>query len=416
MRISYYIAISFGMKLVMLLFCFTLLLTSRLFAQKYFDPSLSRGEYQRAVNEATNLNQYKDGITGLMQATINGKLDLAKLLLKYGANINLKARNREGHTALHYGVANMQFPSVEPVVNLLIDKYADPKIKNKHGDTPLHLVPGNTTQNARTQQLISLVKNGGNINAQNNEGNTVAHVAVTFQSGQWLASLMEQFGPLIDMSIKNNKGFTPEEFARELGFIDLADRIKSTAQPPFPGAEKFGSLGLTGLHLAIIQGNMNSFSSMIQNKKALNMQSEDEYGNTPLHLAILFARAGMLQKLLKAGANPLVKNKKGRTPASFLVRVTSSPAHRGLTRQIITKAPQAILEQDSHGENLAHLAVRFNDVRLFDFLKQNFSKKLDAALRVKNKKYQTPLALARQMRRADLVQKIQGMKKLGFSI
>ena len=42
----------------------------------------------------------KDGNTPLHLAAMNGKIDVAKVLLKHNADVN--AKNNEGRTALHY--------------------------------------------------------------------------------------------------------------------------------------------------------------------------------------------------------------------------------------------------------------------------------------------------------------------------
>ena len=64
----------------------------------------------------------KFGGTMLMYSSLNGCYELAKVLLKSGARINLKSN--EGFTALHMASRNGHFD----IVNLLLNKGAKPDV------------------------------------------------------------------------------------------------------------------------------------------------------------------------------------------------------------------------------------------------------------------------------------------------
>lgn len=87
---------------------------------------------EKVLRSKVDLNQ-KDpqGRTLLMEAVLEKRLDLAKLLLEHGVDPNLD--DREGWTALHFA-AQAQLPAM---VQLLLDKGAKVDPKDHLGNTPL---------------------------------------------------------------------------------------------------------------------------------------------------------------------------------------------------------------------------------------------------------------------------------------
>lgn len=69
-------------------------------------------------------------------------LQIARLLLKHGANVN--AVNQEGRTALWSCMTNMQYPTIQ----LLLDKGIDVHIKDKQGKTALDFLSGEVKMHA----------------------------------------------------------------------------------------------------------------------------------------------------------------------------------------------------------------------------------------------------------------------------
>ena len=102
------VIVSIGVRLGILLLCFTLFYMHKAFGQSYFNPSLSTDAQRRSVKQAINLdvrNQF--GLTGLMFAAINGELELARALVQQGASLNL-VDPKDRNTALHFAMNNMR--------------------------------------------------------------------------------------------------------------------------------------------------------------------------------------------------------------------------------------------------------------------------------------------------------------------
>jgi uncharacterized protein len=105
-----------------------------------------------------------DGRTLLIEATLEKRLDLAKLLLEHGADP--KPADREGSTALHYA-AHEHLPEL---VQLLIDKGAPIDAVDRLGNTPLHRALMNYRGQAEGNAIWALLLAGANRTQKNTHG------------------------------------------------------------------------------------------------------------------------------------------------------------------------------------------------------------------------------------------------------
>lgn len=69
------------------------------------------------------------------------------------------------------------------------------------------------------------------------------------------------------------------------------------------------------MHYAVIWNEANSLVSLIEAGTSLNEQGEN--GDTPLHEAVEMNNTNLVALLLQHGANPLIKNHLGETPADI---------------------------------------------------------------------------------------------------
>ncbi len=419
MRIRHILAVSFGLKVVIVLLCFSLVYVHSLFGQNYFDMSLSSDQQRAAVRASDNVDaRNRFGLTGLMSAAIYGELELAKALVKNGAHLNLKSTkgtitsiaNRVAQqAALHLAVNNLRSDVSKRVGYYLIKAYANVRLKNGLGDTPLHLVISTDTIPDRTEMVTTLIKNGANINAQNFQGDTLIHLAANMRAQFWLQTLIERFGPLINFNLKNKKGLTPYQYALRLGFTDTAKMFEKPV-PTMPPPTQYDPNGLTGLMLAVIKGDQKLLTQMANNTKAFNMQSQDEYRNTALHIALLFGNIEGLKTLLQKGASSSIKNSRDEIAVQFLPRVGDLKKRIKAATLLLKQAPESILSQNKKGENLLHYIVRFDNRRLLSFLIKNYKKLVQKAALVKNRALQSPLQLAAQMRRRQIAKQLRALR------
>ena len=129
-------------------------------------------------------------------------------------------------------------------------------------------------ENNDIRKVLSLIKNGCNINARTNCGKTILHLA-SMKGLQQMSRIL--IGEGADLNAKDINGYTP-------------------------------------LHFAVIYEQIKTISMLIQ--EGSNVHSSCNSGNTPLHLAC--ARSLELSKLLiDNGADINALNNNGQTPIRF---------------------------------------------------------------------------------------------------
>jgi ankyrin repeat protein len=122
-------------------------------------------EVGKLLDEDGRLVEGRPGITPLLFAAGRGHVDVVRLLLERGADI--EARNEQGGTALHYALLPS---SNEGVLDVLLDWGADASRTGLRGVTPLILASGQGLTGAVKRLLRSL--GGQGLNAQMDTGAT----------------------------------------------------------------------------------------------------------------------------------------------------------------------------------------------------------------------------------------------------
>lgn len=100
-------------------------------ASKALKWEVNINEVKRLISEGADINGRKYAKTALMEASINGHLDIVKILLNSGADINLE--DWDGRTALMFPALNGH----KDIVIELINKGADLNKKDNDGETAL---------------------------------------------------------------------------------------------------------------------------------------------------------------------------------------------------------------------------------------------------------------------------------------
>ena len=402
------VIVSIGVRLGILLFCFTLFYMHKAFGQSYFNPLLSKDAQRRSVKQAINLdvrNQF--GLTGLMFSAINGELELARALVQQGASLNL-VDTKEKNTALHFAINNMRSKISQRVGTYLIDMYANTRMKNKYGQTPLHLTISTDVDSDWVAMVERLIKNGADINAQTNQGDTILHLAVNMKKIAWTKNLLEQYGGLLNLSIKNAKGLTPYQYALDLGFGDFARQVFKTPIKKITKATARDVNGWTGLMLAVMRADQAAVEKMAQDAAALNELSNDQYKNSALHLAVLFESVPSVAVLTKAGASKTIKNSNGEIPLHYLVRMMRPKQQLKVANLLLAGAAETINMQNKRGETVLHYLVRYNLPKLLASLIKRYKKDIDAS--IKNKALQTSLQLANELRRVKMAKMLAKLR------
>ena len=209
----------------------------------------------------------------LHTSAMNGHLDLVKVLLNAGADIELK--DDDSSTPLHIA-ATFGRPEV---ARTLISAGADVHARDFSGGTPLHV--------SRMPEITNvLIQSGANVNARDEEGATPLHLC---HAGGRGAKLLVHAGA--DVNIMDSNGQTP---------------LHSIAKNSSPGYGLYEQLRVATV--------------LIDSGADVNVK--DKKGNVPLHKISELGSLDIAQMLIDAGADVKIKNDRGRTP-TFLNPVIS---------------------------------------------------------------------------------------------
>ena len=120
-----------------------------------------------------NINfEFEDGLTPLMTACIHQKPKIVKLLIRKGAELELK--DDEGDTALVYAVIGGSSEIIEDLLNA----GANINVKNNDGYTPLH-----KSCMISNRELVNLfIRRGANLEIKDNDGDTPLLTACAYEN------------------------------------------------------------------------------------------------------------------------------------------------------------------------------------------------------------------------------------------
>ena len=105
---------------------------------------------------------------GIVSAAHGGHVEIVRLLLERGANVNIKSK--DGDTALQRGALQGGLTTVQ----LLLGAGADPNVADNVGDTPLHKAVSGDGDLARVKLLVAA---GAKLDVPNKEGITPVRLA-----------------------------------------------------------------------------------------------------------------------------------------------------------------------------------------------------------------------------------------------
>ena len=152
------------------------------------------------------------GYTALHLATRYNTVQVAELLIAYGADVNARTRTGYGWTPLH---STVLYNNAVQIAELLIAYGADVDARTEYGGTPLH--------SADTVQVAELlIAHGAGVNARDEGGWTPLHSAA-FDNDVEIAELLIAHGA--DVNARAERGGTPLDVAKAKGNSQLAELL-----------------------------------------------------------------------------------------------------------------------------------------------------------------------------------------------
>ncbi len=239
-----------------------------------------------------------DGVSRMHRAAATQTEHQIRELLERGADPNV--RNFRGETPLHR--AAIRNPDLD-VSRTLIGAGADVNAQDEKGTTPLH----RAAHNPSTGRAELLIEAGADVGARDNSGATPLHHAAESGHEAMIVRLVEA-GP--DPNARDQEGRTPLHQAAEKGsYLGTHRLLQQGADPNITDKE-----GRTPLHCAAGSVDGSEAVERLLEAGANPNFSQDSRGETPLHLAVRHDNGPSVDHLLEARAHPGVADSEGRTP------------------------------------------------------------------------------------------------------
>jgi ankyrin repeat protein len=243
--------------------------------------------------------------TPLHSAARYGALSAARFLLERGADPDVK--DERGDTPLHLAAAFRH----DDMIDLFVRHQADVNAFNAQGETPLILA----SMYGDAASIASLLAGEAKINIRNPEGNTPLHITAIYRNHDNLDEILKA-DPEIDAM--NPEGYTPLHLAVRRSYnvqvVELLLQHDADLNIPDP-------TGKNAL-LASVGSNQKDYIRMLVSK-GIDINSRDDDGNTALHYPLsnvlrdkryLPYSITIVAVLLEEGADPRIKNKEGKSP------------------------------------------------------------------------------------------------------
>ena len=208
----------------------------------------------------------------------------------------------DGVSRMHRAAATQ----TEHQIRELLERGADPNVRNFRGETPLHRA---AIRNPDLDVSRTLIGAGADPNAQDEKGATPLHCAAHNPS-TGRAHLLIEAGA--DVGARDNSGATPLHHAAESGHEAMIVRLVEAGADP----NARDQAGRTPLRIAVEKGWSEGSKTLLNHGADPNVP--DNEGQIPLHVAYAAKRQDMVNRLLEAGANLEARDGTGRVPIQHL--------------------------------------------------------------------------------------------------
>ena len=269
----------------------------------------------------------------LYAAAQNNNLEILKMLLEEGMDINSRGWN--GETLVINIFANAHMKPIKETLTFLMNNKADPNIADNSGNTVLHWA----VRNPDGRHLVpELMKYQPDVNAANIKGERPIHHA----NSSNMAALLLQFGA--DPNLRTNEGMTPLQnillYNRDIELLQTlingganVNDLDGNGEPYLFGAtgnaeqtrlllenganpQQISSGGRTILFPYAVSGSPDVWKLFPIAESYIN--SKDNNGLTPLHLAFKYRNYDFALDLILRGADYLSEeNINGQRPVDI---------------------------------------------------------------------------------------------------
>lgn len=287
-----------------------------------------------SIEKGADINlQDKNGYTPLMIASNFGHIDIVTLLIKNGADVKIQAIN--GETALslaekkgHEKIINFLKDIADGKTNKADSQPAKPE--NTEGDKTLLKAPDKkakaltpekqaeineqmikAARDGYTEEVIEFIKQGANLNYQDEDSNTALFFAIN-------QNLKELTDFLItgdaDLNLKNKAGMTALLYAAKIGNAPLYEKLISRGAD----AKAADNEGRSVIIYAVISAKIEMVKALAE--KGADLKAKDNKGDTLVHYSIKGGKSEISKYLIEKGADINSGNNDGYPALYYAVK------------------------------------------------------------------------------------------------
>ena len=298
------------------------------------------------IDHGANINVYPVEDWGPLQETvvISNSIEMAKLLLARGGDINTK-----GYPVLNSAIYEQR----KDLCEFLIQRGADVNAKDKWGQTSLYLA----IRNDDSDIMNILIANGAEVDIKHTRGGmeeaALMYAAMTGRTE--VVKLLLEAGA--DINVKNDRDQTALHVPLDIRNSDYqksrGGRYRLSKDTIKMLLDKGADVNLkdkdgrTPLHLAAESAD-GDIVKLLLDKGARVSEKDDESGFTALHHAARFGNKDAAELLIARGADINAKDKQGHTPLQVAVnhdhKVAELLMNRGAESNIRTESGRTLLQ------------------------------------------------------------------------
>ena len=300
-------------KVFIILFLFNILLYSKTLDESLFSAVEDNNikKVKSYLEQGANCNALDSyNRTPLINASVSGYDDIAKLLIEEGTDVNI--RDKAGATALMYTARNTNYEMVE----FLLKNGANVNIRDITGETALYYSIEHDSFGQKNERenaikiLILLIKYGADVNTKNDEGTSLFDVSygISKSENKEMFKILVENGFDLESKINDdNSDYTPLMIAVYKEDYDMVKYLLDKGANPNASNNE----NKTALMIANDDGNFDISKLLIE--QGANINTQDEYGLTALMNAAMIGDYEMVKFLLENGANINTKDNDGNT-------------------------------------------------------------------------------------------------------
>ncbi len=298
--------------------------------------------------------------TPLQEAAFTGHVEIAEYLLKQDIDIEIQSQDYWKKTAFMFtadGFKNIEEKSI--IADMLHKKNANLEATDTLGNTVMHQL----SENVNIERLKKFHSMDTLLSTRNNSGATPLMTAIKHGRTENVLYIAQAISH--DINEKDSKGSTLIHHIAKLGKQHVLAGVLENSFSEDIDWNIRDNEGRTPLMLAAYEGHSTLMEMLIENGAKINLL--DKNGRSAIYYATVKFSPKPVEILLNNNANLHIFPKNDTRGFLHHAAETGLPTITGY----FLKAGLNIDKKDKDGNTALHIAVRFNNAELVDYLLSN---------------------------------------------